>query len=39
MHRFSFPTLIHFGAGVRKQIGDHLKGKGFKRCLLITDRE
>ena len=37
-YRFSFPTLIHFGAGVRSQIRDHLLGQGLKRPLIVTDR-
>ncbi|MGE0764526.1 MAG: iron-containing alcohol dehydrogenase [Bdellovibrionales bacterium] len=38
MYRFSFPTLIHFGAGVRKQMPDFLKGKNIKRPLIVTDK-
>lgn len=38
MHTFSFPTLIHFGPGVRRQIGSFLKEKGIKRPLIVTDR-
>ena len=37
-HRFSFPTLIHFGPGVSKNIGTHLKEQGFSRPLLVTDK-
>jgi alcohol dehydrogenase class IV len=37
-YRFSFPTLIHFGPGVRAQLGEFLKGQGVKRPLLVTDR-
>jgi len=36
--RFSFPTAIHFGAGARKLVADHLKAHGIKRPLLVTDR-
>ena len=25
---FSFPTAIRFGAGARKEVGEHLKGRG-----------
>ncbi|MEK7692147.1 MAG: iron-containing alcohol dehydrogenase [Bdellovibrionota bacterium] len=37
-YRFSFPTMIHFGAGVRRQAGLHLKEKGLKKPLFVTDR-
>ena len=37
-YRFSFPTQIHFGAGVRSQVRDYLKSQGFKRPLIVTDR-
>ena len=37
-YRFSFPTPIHFGPGVRKLIPDHLKNAGVKRPLIVTDR-
>jgi alcohol dehydrogenase class IV len=36
--RFSFPTLIHFGKGVRSLAADFLKTAGVKRPLLVTDR-
>jgi alcohol dehydrogenase class IV len=35
---FSFPTKIHFGAGARKLVADHLKGQGILRPLIVTDR-
>ncbi len=35
---FSFPTTIHFGAGSRKLVGVHLRERGLKRPLLVTDR-
>jgi alcohol dehydrogenase class IV len=38
IHRFSFPTTIHFGAGARKLVADHLKSQGIKRPLIVTDR-
>ncbi len=38
MYRFSFPTLIHFGPGVRKQLPEFLKAKGIKRPLIVTDK-
>jgi alcohol dehydrogenase class IV len=37
-YRFSFPTPIHFGPGVRSQLKDHLKAQGIKRPLIVTDR-
>lgn len=37
-HRFSFPTPIHFGPGVRAQVGAHLKAQGLQRPLIVTDR-
>jgi alcohol dehydrogenase class IV len=37
-YRFSFPTMIHFGPGVRAQLKDHLKAQGVKRPLIVTDR-
>jgi alcohol dehydrogenase class IV len=36
--RFSFPTLIHFGPGVRVQLPAFLLQKGFKRPLVVTDK-
>ena len=38
MPTFSFPTLIQFGPGVRKDVGAHLKAQGVKRPLLVTDK-
>jgi alcohol dehydrogenase class IV len=35
--RFSFPTVIHFGPGVRRQIVDFLSGLGLRRPLVVTD--
>ncbi len=37
-HRFSFPTTIHFGPGVRDMIGPHLASAGVKRPLIVTDK-
>lgn len=37
-YRFSFPTLIHFGAGVRADLPKYLTTQGFKRPLIVTDR-
>ena len=36
--RFAFPTTIHFGAGARKLVADHLKAQGIRRPLVVTDR-
>ena len=36
--KFSFPTTIHFGAGARNLVGEHLAGMGLKRPLMVTDR-
>ena len=36
--QFSFPTTIHFGAGARKLAGSHLRDRGLKRPLIVTDR-
>ena len=36
--KFSFPTTIHFGAGARNLVGDHLNGMGLKRPLIVTDK-
>ena len=38
MPTFQFPTLIHFGPGVRSGIGAHLAAQGLKRPLVVTDR-
>ena len=35
---FSFPTQIHFGPGARKQVAAHLKERGLKRPLIVTDK-
>ena len=37
-YRFSFPTLIHYGPGVRSQVRDYLKNQGLNRPLIVTDR-
>jgi alcohol dehydrogenase class IV len=36
--RFSFPTAIQFGPGVRARLPAHLHERGFKRPLLVTDQ-
>jgi alcohol dehydrogenase class IV len=38
MHRFAFPTTIHFGPGARKLVADHLRSAGVARPLVVTDR-
>ena len=38
IERFAFPTTIHFGAGARKLVAEHLAKQGIKRPLLVTDR-
>ena len=36
--RFSFPTDIQFGLGASKLVGDHLRERGFKRPIVVTDK-
>jgi hypothetical protein len=36
--KFSFPTTIHFGAGSRKLVAEHLRQQGLGRPLIVTDR-
>ncbi|HVF64862.1 MAG TPA: iron-containing alcohol dehydrogenase [Casimicrobiaceae bacterium] len=38
VHRFAFPTAIHFGSGVAKTVGAHLAGLGKGRPLVVTDK-
>ena len=38
IHRFAFPTDIHFGAGARKLVAEHLGAQGLRRPLIVTDR-
>ncbi len=38
MPTFSFPTLIQFGPGVRRDVGPHLRAQGARRPLLVTDK-
>jgi hypothetical protein len=38
LSRFSFPTTIHFGPGARKLVGEHLRGQGVQRPLVVTDK-
>ena len=36
--RFSFPTDIQFGPGASKLVGDHLRERGFRRPIVVTDK-
>ncbi|HET7746240.1 MAG TPA: iron-containing alcohol dehydrogenase, partial [Vicinamibacteria bacterium] len=36
--RFSFPTLIHFGPGARRELPAWLAAQGVKRPLVVTDK-
>lgn len=38
IHRFSFPTQIHFGAGARRLVAGHLRSAGLERPLIVTDK-
>jgi hypothetical protein len=38
IHRFSFPTAIHFGAGASRLVGGHLREQGLRRPLVVTDK-
>ena len=38
IHKFAFPTTIHFGPGARKLVAEHLAGAGCKRPLVVTDK-
>jgi len=38
IHRFAFPTSIHFGAGASRGVGGHLVELGHARALVVTDR-
>ena len=38
LHRFAFPTTIHFGPGARTLVATHLTQTGCKRPLIVTDR-
>jgi len=38
IHGFSFPTAIRFGAGARKEVAAHLRERGLRRPLIVTDR-
>src|SRR5256885_11705880 len=36
--QFAFPTTIHFGAGARALVAEHLRVQGVERPLIVTDR-
>jgi len=38
IHQFSFPTHIHFGAGARTLVAEHLKNAHVTRPLIVTDK-
>jgi len=38
LSKFSFPTAITFGAGARREVAQHLKDRGVKRPLVVTDK-
>ena len=38
IHRFAFPTTIHFGPGARRLVAEHLKAQRVRRPLVVTDR-
>jgi alcohol dehydrogenase class IV len=38
IQRFAFPTTIHFGAGARKLVTEHLRQQSVARPLIVTDR-
>lgn len=38
VHRFQFPTLIHFGVGARRELGPFLGAQGVARPLFVTDQ-
>jgi alcohol dehydrogenase class IV len=35
---FAFPTAIQFGPGARKEVAAHLRERGLKRPLIVTDK-
>ena len=38
IHRFAFPTDIHFGTGARREVAGYLKAHGCSRPLVVTDK-
>ena len=37
IRQYNFPTVIRFGAGVIRELPDHLASEGLRRLLLVTD--
>jgi alcohol dehydrogenase class IV len=37
IHQFNFPTIIRFGIGSSKELGDYLLKNNFKSPLIVTD--
>jgi len=38
IHRFAFPTAIHFGPGARREAAAYLMAQGCRRPLIVTDQ-
>ena len=38
LSKFSFPTAITFGPGARREVAAHLKERGVKRPIIVTDK-
>ena len=38
VHKFAFPTTIHFGPGASNLVADHLRSVGVERPLIVTDK-
>jgi len=38
LHKFAFPTTIHFGAGASALVAEHLKSNGVSRPLVVADK-
>lgn len=38
IYQYNFPTIIRFGPGASREVGDHLKKQGISRPLVVTDR-
>ena len=38
INSFSFPTLIKFGPGARREVAGHLMSRGCRRPLIVTDK-
>jgi alcohol dehydrogenase class IV len=37
VRQYNFPTIIRFGAGVIKELPEHLKTNGLAQPLIVTD--